>query len=932
MIEDIARIKKEYASDPSKYSALRAALSMPLTERNLGIRDAEFTGANSPSVENPAALITHIDSFFSDFHLGTMAKLYAQLGLKSTNYSAEIINHYLTQILKDKSDFQLVPCLSIADLVFSRHQAQPNLFGLAKNIKTFLATDDVEILIIPIRLRAQWQLITVNKLSQQVDIFAPSTQPELMQKMLAIVKGNVPEDFTCRHKPFNNHVPPIYYGAIIVEVVKHLSVGESYVAVLSERFDEKLLLLSQTQEKLFKPSQSLLDTQQTIFSDAINPVISKLLMTNLLNIYYHKYPEVLDAKLLDLAIDAVEINDIRDSLLTIENPYLLHQAFCDEKLIRALFKSYQEAARELQAKLVAARATHEALLSDNLNIAAKKALTQQFTDEETVKKFKQDIPVQVYGNWFADTSSRPGPVDFFFNHRVIPQEVWDSQHAQAVQARGNFVEKQIRQIKQFKESFVVTAKEKFKFDMQIDLYNHQNYTDNLLIPCFIFPEQDGNPVLPNLVSGYDNIPIEMLQAQALGISHIELRYHIDAAANRFILKVCLMMHGSHVDSCMASYSINYKNADDSFGFYEGPEAIWWFWVGGECVQQKIVPRKEVVSTSSFLWHMDQPFWMTDRHQRYFDPVLTKRTGAGYTPLSSFTKLTNVTDPSSQLLLKEVNERVAKKYQEMRKALNQELSNDLNNQASSLGQALVKFEQSYKVLRLFLEFIFADAMGNPSNALHAVLYNDKVIYNKEKLLAFLSNSTEEYVATKIISDATLTMAQTLCISRLSVQVQMGPQHLNDLEKDLMQAYDDFTPYQVAGKPSTYELNAWQKGKIDLFKLKADFFQHSFLSYMSLSAEEQQRAQPQLLKTNADVKNIEEEFTIIDQNFQSGRLTLADASTMLQSNLGVLRLTSTSSSSSASESHLTLSRFPFWQHGEKQTQENQQETTLPQIARK
>lgn len=61
---------------------MRAALSMPLTERNFGIRDAELTGANSPAFENPAALSAHIDGFFPEFHFGTMAKLYAQLGLK----------------------------------------------------------------------------------------------------------------------------------------------------------------------------------------------------------------------------------------------------------------------------------------------------------------------------------------------------------------------------------------------------------------------------------------------------------------------------------------------------------------------------------------------------------------------------------------------------------------------------------------------------------------------------------------------------------------------------------------------------------------------------------------------------------------------------------------------------------------------------------
>lgn len=310
-------------------------------------------------------------------------------------------------------------------------------------------------------------------------------------------------------------------------------------------------------------------------------------------------------------------------------------------------------------------------------------MTQQFTDEEAVRKFKLDIPVRVYGNWFTEVGDADCPRSPFIY--VVCNQIRDSVLASMRYAREQLINHQAKQIKQVQDSFPVTAKEKiykFKFERRIDLYNPRNFTADLM-PSFIFPEQDGNPVLPNLVFGYDSVPIEMLTAQALEIGYIELRYNIDAIANTFNVKICLVANGNSAESCINSYSIKYKNEDSSINFYEGPEAVWWFWVGGECVQQKIVPSPQPRPATNVdeILRQGIRFSLDGGFHDYVNPPLTTRTGVGNLPLSSFTKLTNHTDPSSQLLLQEISKRIASKYQEMRKALNQDLRNELDNPAS-----------------------------------------------------------------------------------------------------------------------------------------------------------------------------------------------------------------------------------------------------------
>ena len=113
-------------------------------------------------------------------------------------------------------------------------------------------------------------------------------------------------------------------------------------------------------------------------------------------------------------------------------------------------------------------------------------MTQQFTDEEAVRKFKLDIPVRVYGNWFTEVGDADCPRSPFIY--VVCNQIRDSVLASMRYAREQLINHQAKQIKQVQDSFPVTAKEKiykFKFERRIDLYNPRNFTADLM-PSFIF--------------------------------------------------------------------------------------------------------------------------------------------------------------------------------------------------------------------------------------------------------------------------------------------------------------------------------------------------------------------------------------------------------------------------------------------------------------
>jgi hypothetical protein len=348
LIDQVAKERALLDLDRSRHNELRSSLTTKLCGVGTGVRDPYFTGAACPELKNPGDLVTHIDGLPTDYHLGTIFKIYQEFGIQSQNYTPVIIEFYLNKILQNRPNLKHVSCLTIADLNSGVRGKRRELFGLEKVINSFLiAEDTADTLIIPICLQAKWQMVVINKLLKSVNIFAGPTQQLLLHELTDIIQQNIPKDFTYECKLFNLQVSPVYYGALIVEIVRCLSANMLYDAVLREITTENLALLCQTHTQLFQPSQQLLSTRQTILADVINPMLNELLSLHLLERCYLIYPEILPQKASDLAIDYHEIEDIKNTLQTSENVYHLYQACCDKNLFKELFHIYQQAGKTL---------------------------------------------------------------------------------------------------------------------------------------------------------------------------------------------------------------------------------------------------------------------------------------------------------------------------------------------------------------------------------------------------------------------------------------------------------------------------------------------------------------------------------------------------------------------------------------------------------
>jgi len=763
----------------------------------MGVRDSELTGLTCPNLNSTQDLVRHIDSFSVDYHLGTLTSLYQQFNLPSKNYSPELITYYLNQTLKDRPRFQLgsedIKYLTITDLIIKRHTEEKYAFGLEAIIKPFIHANDedgAQTFVIPVFLQAKWLLITVNKVFKQIYVFSSPSQPQLLNRLLTIIQQSVPENFTVIERLFSPQISPIYYGAIIVEIVRKLSNNELYDEVLETK-NEQLKLIYQSQIELFKPKLTLLSPQQAMLTSAINPSLTNLFALHLLDILYRKYPGVaLSGKLVDLKISKEEIYDIGYTLLTTETPYRLHQALCNEDLLKLLFQNYQEAKQGLKLTLQEHRRSHELSLSANLTIAAKQQLVAHFNDETLVEQFSKDIVVQDYGNWFSSLNI----VDFTWGGEKngTPWDERGQRHATNAAAKASFLKKQRHQIQNFKQSFSILAKNRVsKFDIKniINLYDGSNTYIAKLMPWFLIPEQQENPILPNHAFMPSDVPLEILQAQALNIGHLELRYNINIEANKFTVTFCFVMEKYGSGSCFKVYTIPYKNDDPTLNFYTGQEGVWWFWNGGSCPSQKEFPRHHAdISLDGYIYN----YYIAHS----FPLPEVNITGVGLSPLSSpnYTKVFNIEDSPQHPLAIEIIRHTAEKYKEMRQTLNQKLTNEINNPVSNIGKAVLKFELSHRILSLFLEFIFPNSLHNTNSSLYSLMHHSGSIYNKSELLEYLSSQTKDYVTSSLVQNVTLELARNISLALLPTQAHSHILDLDELQQELLNTYDDFIPFQ------------------------------------------------------------------------------------------------------------------------------------------
>ncbi len=930
IIEEILKVvtsqQKHLETSPENqqyFDDLRSELSTRLTSSGTGIRHTKLTGADSPTLDNPVKLKQHIDSFISDFHLGTLAKLFAKLDLPNKQYSPKMVDSYLKKILANKANFYRVPCLTIADLVIQQHEAQIELFGLEKHIQEFLSEkNNPDLAIIPIKLQAKWQLIVVNKPFQTVDVFTTDDQPELMERMLKIIRQSLPESYDrIRIQTFNQNILPVHYGPIIVEIVKYLSEGRPYDDIIFESSNDKLDALYEDHIKNFKPSSDLLARQAIDPRHAINPWLTQTLTIDLLNMLYHKYPDVSDEEFLDLTIDKVVIDDIRKTMLALEYPYELYQALLNEDLIKTLFKRLQKSTRTLQESLEAHRADYESGKSVALNLAASEYLTPKYQDEEAIHAFHKDIEIKTYGNWFnemlrmvARLPEHMSDARMVFHSEVVdrlPEHMSDARivffspeeklgewvfakqpspmtitinHLETV--KQTFINEQKTQIKNFKINFFRNYTDpvyNFRFDSPLNLYDQRAYFTKQ-VPLFILPEQEGNPVLPSLLFLNNRPQIDLLVAQGFNLGNIELSYRIDDANNLFIINIHFLRNNRDLDSCVASYSIQYIHADESLSFYQGQEAIWWFWVGGKIAENnnlapsttnKILPGvacyPDAVHPNRITYIHYGDYGRPSYHRGYLSVGKVDRPGAGYLPLSRYTKLTNHTEELPHPLILELQKQILKKYAEMQTEHNERLSTQFTNDGSTAGEALVTSEATGKALQLLLSFIFPGSMSHPESRLYSMLYNERYIYNENQLLATLKRPMDHYVADDLIPNKVLEEALALCLSMLSIQAHNPMMDIDIFQAVLLDAYDDFIPYQFDNQTIGAGLRKWNRWLAQLSTAKGEFSYEELMYFMTLSPEEQQQEKTKILRLKSYITRAQE----YDQEVQSGKLSPEDA---------------------------------------------------------
>lgn len=246
----------------------------------------------------------------------------------------------------------------------------------------------------------------------------------------------------------------------------------------------------------------------------------------------------------------------------------------------------------------------------------------------------------------------------------------------------------------------------------------------------IYPEGSfSGPVLPITrelaIKIQESLPMAMTGAVKLNLASFYFRYSVDDD-HRFHLKTYVN------DQLCHHITMQYEPL-----FYEGAEAIWWYWVGGrvpiDASYNPVFAFTGVGSTGTHYYDYS-----------IYHPIPKPRLGALTTLSSRETLLVNkVSDDVGLLVMHSSEQLIQKKQEQIRKSYNREVMNTFKSDTdSAFGQAITEFFAKLTCLKTFLALCLHDEYENPDSDLNRLLHALDIPTSREETVAYLQANDSE----------------------------------------------------------------------------------------------------------------------------------------------------------------------------------------------
>lgn len=195
--------------------------------------------------------------------------------------------------------------------------------------------------------------------------------------------------------------------------------------------------------------------------------------------------------------------------------------------------------------------------------------TSEYSNTKEIEKFKRTIPFATNpnnGNWFNN--------GYCYGHAHHKKGVEMTSARRLDVAINAYKSKIVATINQ-KQNDYLKKKEQSAckdYDNHINILDLSCSVKNIEMPWFMYPKDTTNPLLPVPDNFQNIIPVPYLQASIVNLGHFYLEYYVEQGS--FVIGVYF------VPTTAKKVKIRKISIVYSAGIYTGPEAIWWYWVGG----------------------------------------------------------------------------------------------------------------------------------------------------------------------------------------------------------------------------------------------------------------------------------------------------------------------------------------------------------------
>lgn len=379
-------------------------------------------------------------------------------------------------------------------------------------------------------------------------------------------------------------------------------------------------------------------------------------------------------------------NDLKKFIHSLQN----------ENVLMRLHREYAESA--LQFHKAFARSVQEETqkLTTQLTTAWQNRLDTSI--RQTMSVFRQqeikttDI---IAGNWFAcyaqETPGQRKELGRDTAHAKTAIKTYhDDRLASINKAKDRYLSMAQTPLLDAKQNHVIsqiqnppTSKQQFQYFSEAKIEPHSYFG-------FVYPEEPSHPIL-HMATGYQPyIPPVAFQAEWLGLAQIFVKYRIEQG--QFILTTYLIGEGFKVPIAPSLIKPFVP------GVYQGNEAIWWYWVGGNYSADGSASSKRYDHAHNAVPYYGE--WDIDWYINL--PNCKDVTGLCDTlfhrPTPQATEMKGI---------EQVNEMVSAKQKELSLIISNKLKSYLNDHSHPLSLAIVKFSNCYYMLRAALTLGFHD---------------------------------------------------------------------------------------------------------------------------------------------------------------------------------------------------------------------------------